>query len=168
MKQFETERLILRELRLSDSKAVFELLSSDETAKYMAHDPYPSLLHVEKFISSLKSTSNLFGIFLKEKGEFIGTCSATYHYDDKCYNIGYMLIDRYRNRGYATESAKGIMSWAKNRLGAKKFIASCAVENIPSKRVIEKCGFSFVSCGTVESRNGKKRFKSLNYELKLK
>jgi len=159
-----TDRLILKPLTPFDAESVFEWLSDKEVCRYLLPEPFKYLSEAEKWIASVRSCGNLFGFFLKADGKLIGSGDATFHAEDKSYNIGYMLHRAYWNKGYATEGVRGIILWAKENFGAKKFVASCAVENIASRRVIEKNGFVFSHFGTY-SVSGKV-FQSRYYELK--
>ncbi|MBO7214842.1 MAG: GNAT family N-acetyltransferase [Clostridia bacterium] len=56
-------------------------------------------------------------------------------------NIGYFVSPSERGKGYATTALKlAIEEFKKLNPTAKEVIACCYKENIPSKRVIEKCG----------------------------
>jgi ribosomal-protein-alanine N-acetyltransferase len=54
--------------------------------------------------------------------------------------VGYSIIPEYRNQGYATEMARGLITWAFEEKGIKVVIASCLDDNIGSIKVLEKVG----------------------------
>lgn len=73
--------------------------------------------------------------------------------------LGWILHPSYHNRGYATEAARAVMSFAKQELNIHRFIAHCDTENIASQKVMEKLGLVRISCsggrknkGSVEER----------------
>ena len=45
--------------------------------------------------------------------------------------------------GYGSEVVKGLISYSKN-IGIEKLIAYVAVENVASRKIIEKLGFQFI------------------------
>lgn len=55
--------------------------------------------------------------------------------------IGYTIFPAFRGRGYATESARGLVAWARDRHGIHNVIASVAPDNEPSLTVVRKLGF---------------------------
>lgn len=61
--------------------------------------------------------------------------------DDGMVEMGYAVFERYRRRGYAFESAAGMMAWARGR-GVRRFRLSIAPTNEPSLALAAKLGFS--------------------------
>ncbi len=57
-----------------------------------------------------------------------------------CGNIWYKTRPSERNKGYATILTQKLIDFAKF-LGYKELISQCDVENIPSNKVLTKCGF---------------------------
>jgi RimJ/RimL family protein N-acetyltransferase len=54
--------------------------------------------------------------------------------------FGYTVFPAYRRRGYATEAAQGLMTWAGGQ-GIRHFVASVAPDNAPSLAIVRKLGF---------------------------
>ena len=54
---------------------------------------------------------------------------------------GYVVFTPWRGQGYATEAAEGVMRWAAERHGVRRFVASVAPDNAASQRVVAKLGF---------------------------
>jgi predicted acetyltransferase len=57
-------------------------------------------------------------------------------------HIGYSVPPDRRRRGYATEMLKLLLDMAYER-GLNEVILTCDTDNLPSRRVIEKCGGAF-------------------------
>jgi len=55
--------------------------------------------------------------------------------------LGYMIFEEYRRRGYASEGARAMMSWAHAAHGVVTFVLSISPENGPSLRLAESMGF---------------------------
>jgi RimJ/RimL family protein N-acetyltransferase len=55
--------------------------------------------------------------------------------------VGYTIFAPYRNAGYATETARAMIEWARREHGVTHFISGVAPDNLPSLRVNEKLGF---------------------------
>jgi [ribosomal protein S5]-alanine N-acetyltransferase len=59
---------------------------------------------------------------------------------DGTIEIGYGIHHEHRNRGYATEAVRTLVSWALTRDGVVRVIARCDPANIASVRVLAKTG----------------------------
>ena len=59
--------------------------------------------------------------------------------------IGYGISGEYRNKGYVTEAAKAVVRFAFEQAGLDVLVAIVKPENVESRRVVEKLGFS--KCG---------------------
>ncbi len=55
--------------------------------------------------------------------------------------IGYGTNEAYRNQGYTSEAIRSMCNWAFEQPGIKEIHAETEKENIPSHRVLQKCGF---------------------------
>jgi [ribosomal protein S5]-alanine N-acetyltransferase len=56
-----------------------------------------------------------------------------------CVEIGYGTEPDFRRRGFATEAAGALMSWAWRR-GVRRVVAECSRDNVASIRVLESLG----------------------------
>lgn len=55
--------------------------------------------------------------------------------------VGYGLDVRYHRRGIATEALEAIIPWGFRHPQLRKIVADTPVNNLPSQRVLQKCGF---------------------------
>lgn len=62
---------------------------------------------------------------------------------DGVVEIGYGIVEKYQEHGYATEAVKAISSWAFQEPKVSAIEAEIDDKNIASKKVLEKCGFVF-------------------------
>jgi ribosomal-protein-alanine N-acetyltransferase len=146
----ETERLILRELDLPDANGMFELDSDPEVVKYLNRAPVSSIEESIEVIKFIRSQYQKFGIgrwavIEKNTGEFIGWSGLKLATDNinghtNFYDIGYRLISRHWGKGYATESAKVALAYGTDILKTDKIYGMCHIENLASKKVLEKIG----------------------------
>lgn len=75
-------------------------------------------------------------------GETVGHGALLREGDDLA--IGYILPRRHWGRGYATEIAVALVSYARDTLGRARVIATTDVDHIASRRVLEKAGLAWV------------------------
>jgi ribosomal-protein-alanine N-acetyltransferase len=60
---------------------------------------------------------------------------------DGAAELGWTVFPEHRRLGYATETARCLMEWARDEHGVRQFISSTTPGNTPSLRVHEKLGF---------------------------
>lgn len=54
--------------------------------------------------------------------------------------IGFIILEAYKGKGYATEAVQLVIDFAVDTFGFKKFTAVCSEEHVASRRVLEKAG----------------------------
>lgn len=146
----ETQRLVLRKFQYSDCSDALKNWAGDEKIQSSYGEPVYStesdvISLLEKYISSY-SDDNYFrwAIIEKESCECIGQI-AFFLVD--CKNnfaeIEYCIGSKYQRIGYATEATKAIIEYGLKKAEFHKIQICHRSNNLPSKRVIEKCGFIF-------------------------
>jgi len=137
----ETNRLILREFRISDAKKMWELNSDEGVLKYTGDKPFDSVKSAEKFILKYQDyKKNGFGrwaVIEKSKNEFIGWCGLKLN-EENLIDIGFRFFERQWNKGYATEAAQACLNYGFNTLNIKEIIGRADEKNKSSIRVLEK------------------------------
>lgn len=98
----------------------------------------------------LSTSENAFKPTLVGSGGFKGKPDT-----DGTVEIGYSVLPEFQNLGYATEAVRGLVTWALSQKSVGRVIAEVFPDNIPSVRVLTKCGFVKVGAG---SEPGVKRF----------
>lgn len=148
MKTLETERLILREWQESDADEYFELYKKADVENAGAK------IYENINESLLIKCQESWVILLKENGKVIGSFGLfDINRHDKYKEIEYVISEDYQNKGYATETIKGVLKYAFTELDLL-VVAVCHYPfNIKSKRVIEKCGFTYEGTLRNYSRN---------------
>ncbi|CAL2082009.1 GNAT family N-acetyltransferase [Tenacibaculum sp. 190524A05c] len=142
---FETERLVIRKLLISDLQPFFELESNAKVLQY-ATGEVKTLDECKKelvdLIEKYEIETNDFWIYaIVNKGDekFVGTVALVKD-EDGNDEIGYRFIERYWGNGYATETCKGLISYCKE-IGMKKIIGNVVNANVASERILIKMGF---------------------------
>ena len=62
--------------------------------------------------------------------------------------VGYSLLQPYRNKGYTTEAVNGLVSWAFRHPQVTRVIAEARPGNTASVRVLQKAGFNEAGPGS--------------------
>jgi RimJ/RimL family protein N-acetyltransferase len=76
-----------------------------------------------------------------EHGEAIGVIGLDRHTASE-YEIHYWLRTDRTGRGYATEAARALLSWARDALHAQRIVLNAGMENRPSLAVAARLGFT--------------------------
>ena len=150
-----TERLILREVVLSDAEDLFEMDSDPLVHRYIDNQPLKSIDEEIKVIEYLHGQCKTNGIgrwavIDKETGECLGWCGLKYFTTPEnghvnFYELGYRFKQKHWGKGYATESSKAVINYAFNTMEIDTIYAMVDQKNDASKHVLEKCGFKFVN-----------------------
>jgi RimJ/RimL family protein N-acetyltransferase len=75
-------------------------------------------------------------------GRFVGLALVpTIHREDAEVELGYIVPPDARGRGVATEMLRRLTQWAFDEAGAQRIVLIIDVENAPSVRVAERCGY---------------------------
>ena len=146
----ETERLILRRARLSDTECMFKNWANDDrVTKYMTWQTYQNVDEAKGYISFLeedykKSDSYYWFIELKEIGEPIGAISVVKSMlEIECVHIGYCLGYNWWHKGIMTEAFTAVIKFFMEEVGVNRIEARHDTENINSGKVMQKCGLKY-------------------------
>lgn len=158
-----TERLILRPFRKEDIDDFYEYAKVEgvgEAAGWTHHaDVSESKSILEMFIRG----HHTFAVTLKAGGKVIGSVgieqrssAITENFPDKKINeIGYVLSKDYWGNGLMTEAVKAVIAYMFEVLGLDGVACAHFEGNTRSRRVIEKCGFTYYGEGVFNASYGK-------------
>ena len=148
----ETERLILRKITSHDASDMYEYACRPETSKYLLWSPHTSLTATKNVIEAMRSDYAAerffdFAIICKENMKMIGTVGFT-SYDEKnqCAEAGYVINPDYWYKGIAAEALSAILNFAFCEIGVNRVEARYMVENVNSRKVMEKCQMTYEGC----------------------
>ena len=164
----ETERLILRPLRLDDAEAEYVWLSDPVVNPYMPYNLYTDVADVVKWLEiAIHAEKELhFGFERKEDALLIGAGSIGPHdHQDGAWEFGYNLRRDAWNQGYATEATKAMIDLAHREYGVRTFVAGHAKANPASGRVMEKCGLHLDHEGEYSRFDGSETFPAYFWKL---
>lgn len=141
MMQFKTNRLEIGPISSTDREDVVDLLT-DELVKqtYMVPD-FATREDAKKIFEQIKALSwrndrFVAGVYLN--GGFTGLINET-EIKDKTIELGYAFLPKFHNCGYCTETLMGAVQHL-FQCGFEEVVAGAFEDNLPSIRVMEKCG----------------------------
>ena len=146
----ETERLILRRFVYADAENVLRNWAGDEQVQRMYSEPVYSTHEavrglLDKYIGSYEKPDYYrWAVIEKASGECIGQI-AYFLVDSKNHfaEIEYCIGRAFQCRGYATEATKAVIAYGFSQMHLHKVQICTKTINQPSRRVIEKCGFTY-------------------------
>lgn len=149
MKKLETERLILREWRESDSRDLFEYASSDLVGPNAGWKPHKTESESKEIINMFIESNEVYAVELKSEKKVIGSIGLHEGGPDselkelKQREIGFVLNPKYWGNGYIPEATKRVIKYGFEDLGLDLIWCGHYDFNERSKRVIDKCGFIY-------------------------
>lgn len=151
----KTERLYLREILPEDAPGMFEMDSDPEVHRFLGRSPVKTLEESLQHIHDIRQQYKDFGIarlaiIEKETDHFVGWGGLKFITESmngfqNFHDLGYRFIRRYWRKGYAQESAKGVIKYAFEELQLPVIYAIADLEHKASRNVLESSGFSFVN-----------------------
>lgn len=151
----ETERLLLRELLLSDVDGMFELDSNPNVHLFLGNKPVKdieqSLGHIKNIQQQYKELGiGRWAVILKETNEFLGWSGIKFIKNEinkhkNFYEIGYRFIEKHWGKGYATEAGKAFINYAFDVMKVDAVYAYADAGNENSRKILEKLGLQYVN-----------------------
>ena len=145
MSVIQTQRLILRPWREEDAEELYRWASDPEVGPAAGWAPHESVADSLNILRTILMKPDTWALCLKGTDAPIGSigafpCSAAMA--DRQPEIGYWLARPYWGQGLMPEAVRALIDLLFRR-GAREVWCAHAVQNHKSRRVIEKCGFTF-------------------------
>ena len=143
----ETDRLILRQLKASDSKALQALRSDSEVNKYLGRAQPVTLEAMDDFIQArakdlTENTNIVWAITVKGSDEMIGSiCIWHISADGQSGELGYELSPACQKRGYKGEALARVIVYSQKDLGLSQLIAYTREDHRSSRKLLQRQGF---------------------------
>lgn len=142
-----TDRLILRETKMTDVEQVFYLRSEPRLQTYVDRDPTASLDEAREFVQTIiDDVSNNVGIqwaiALKGQDDTMIGSIALWRIDRRNYRaeLGYVLHPEHQGKGLMQEAIKAVIDYGFQK-GLHSLEANINPGNLASQRVLERAGF---------------------------
>lgn len=167
----ECKDIVLREFQLEDLDAIYTITLQPEIIEFLPDwkatkekrrewltkyeiKENKEFLEAVPNIPNIKGHALRLGIVLKETNELIGWCCSGLKDELPLPNreIGYAISKDYRCKGYTTQAAEGLIKYLFEKTNTEVLNAIALTYNTPSNRVIQKCGFKFISNIEIENK----------------
>jgi hypothetical protein len=163
--------IYLQEFTIKDAESIYKISNQPEIEKFLPDWKSTKEQRVnwvanyeipanKAFLDEVTKTTNIdghflkLGVFIKETNEFIGWCCTGMKEELPSPNreIMYAISSEYQNNGYATKATKGLIDYLFKNTTLDGLNAVALINNVPSNKVIEKGGFTYLSQQTIENQ----------------
>lgn len=151
----ETPRLILQPFTLDDFDDLMQLHSNPEVNRFFKiQEAWPEEF-VKKCLTGFIKDQETLGysklkVLLKD-GAFIGRAGFSLWEETGETELGYSFKLKHWGKGYASEVSRKLVQWIFETTDLEYIIAFAAVENVASRKVLEKIGMSFTDIRSVNT-----------------
>lgn len=146
------DNFVISEITEKDKEEYQKLYLDDELNKYWGYDyledlgnnnPTPDYFY--NFMLSLKDKKQEYSLAIKKDGLLVG--EVVFHNFDYFggVEIGFRLNSEYHRKGVTTKAVEKMKEYAKEVIKAKIIKGKCLLENLPSKNLFIKLGFSLIN-----------------------
>lgn len=149
MKRLETDRLMLREIKLDDGPEMLENWASDDKmTSYMSWSSHKNLKETRAVIHKwVEKYSRPLGfnwvIQIKETKELIGNIEViSTNASQQLCQVAFCIGSKWWNRGYTTEALKPVLKFLLNDVGFYVVEAQYLAENPAAGKVLMKAGMT--------------------------
>lgn len=146
----ETPRLILRPFAETDMTDFYEYASVPGVGEMAGWSHHESMEDTRRVLRMFMEEKNVFALVHKADGKVIGSLGlhvsdleATPYQRYKSKEVGYVLSKAYWGQGLMPEAVQTVIGYCFETLKADVLTVGHFEGNQQSKRVIEKCGFTY-------------------------
>ena len=141
----ETNRLVLRQLRITDADSMHDYRNNELCSRYQRGQTkdFPGIRqliqhHRNDEITDLSNW--IAAVALKESDEMVGEIVVMPN--DGCFSLGYTFSYKHHRNGYAYEALSALISKLHEQYPEMEFISFVEPENIASITLLKKLGYT--------------------------
>ena len=142
-----TERLVLRRFKEEDAEGIFNSFVNDEDFLYYANKEKRSLEQEKESLHGIEEKYNnkeYYNWLITLKDEtIIGSIYLRVDNTNDSLEFNYAIDKDHQCNGYMTEALNTVKQFALKNLKVSRFFGGCEINNIASKRVMEKCNLKY-------------------------
>lgn len=164
----QTPRLYLRPWCESDAEVLYRWASDPQVGPAAGWPPHTSVENSREIIRAVLSAPDTFALVLKDGGSPVGSVGV-FPTDLPAVlgepEIGYWIARPLWGQGLVPEAVEELLRWQFEEKGAVRVWCAHFPGNDKSRRVIEKCGFTYVCTGPEQLWPDGSRRASLYYAV---
>ena len=147
---FETPRLLVRRWTPDNLDAFFAIFGEPEVWRYLPGDPPANIAEaggfMERMLARMRQWDGMgsFAVIERANDAIIGNVMLRPLENGPEIEVGYHIAMPTWGRGFATEAARGAVRYGFESLGLEEIHGVVVPDNIASRRVLEKAGFTWL------------------------
>ena len=147
--ELTTERLLLRPWKETDAESLYEYAKAPEVGPIAGWPVHTSVEDSRQIIREVLSAEETYAVCMKEDRKAIGSiglmigAASNLNLPDTEGEIGYWIGVPFWGQGLIPEAVRELLRHGFKDLGLNKIWCGYFEGNIKSKRVQEKCGFTY-------------------------
>lgn len=144
-RQIETERLLIRPIKISDKSFILDLLNTPGWLQFIGDRKVSNEREAENYIQNILGNKNFYyHVFeLKATNQAAGIITFLYRDNQQFPDVGFAMLPEFDKKGYAFEATKKYLEEIANEKKVNKVIAITLPDNSKSIRLIERLGLKF-------------------------
>ena len=154
------EDITLRPWAENDAEDLYNLAKSPNIGPKAGWPPHKSVEESLNVIKNIFSQKETYAIIYEDK--IVGCVGLLFYpnchqdWGKDAVELGYWIGEEYQNRGICTKASKILVKRAFKDLNVKAIYATYYIDNIKSKRVLEKLGFKYYKDLEITNENNQK------------
>ena len=140
------KKFFIRSLLPGDQEAFYRIYSDMDLCLNSGSLPVKSLEDAKSKLNRMIEMGESFAIVSTETMEIMGVLSVRkdiHRYNNRAYMLGYVLEKQWRGQGIMPQAVQYMLKYLFMNMGADIVTAAHFPGNESSKRVLEKCGFTY-------------------------
>lgn len=137
----------MREFQEGDAIGMYELNKDPDVIRYTGDDPFASVEAARDFIQRYDAYAmhgcGRLTVLLKDTMEYAGWCGLKHNPASSETDLGFRLLKKFWNKGFATEASLRSVGYGFNELKLARIIGRAMQENQASINVLKKTGMIF-------------------------
>jgi RimJ/RimL family protein N-acetyltransferase len=158
----DSNRLSIRQLKLSDAEFMVELLNEESFIRYIADKNVRSIADAEKHLeegplaSYKKWGFGLYLVELKTSNVALGLCGLLKREELEGPDLGFAFLPKHCGQGYAVEAATRVLQHELYAHSLQSILAITRPDNHSSNQLLRKVGF--VQTGVIDLYDSQNNF----------
>ena len=141
---FETERLIVRQIRESDAEGLHQAYGDPQAMRFWDFPATSSIAETAALIKGAVRSKITYGVWaiLQRRGGFVGMIN--YHHREarnRRLELGWIVVPACWRQGIMTEAAGPVLDFCFKKLGTHRVEALIEPENVASRALAARLGF---------------------------
>lgn len=139
----EGKKIVLRSLQHSDLTFLYNIENNKENWQFGSEERQYTKEELALYIKNAKTDiliAKQYRFIIDFRGIAVGIIDL-FNYSFNCVEVGVIINEDYRNRGFAREALNLIVDYVFSILNIKKVCASVAKNNIASLNLFYSCNF---------------------------